>query len=405
MAKEKRRRKGMGRVFKSQNKFYLQYTDADGKRKCTPLKNAKNEKVTNHADAEKAAQIYLERNKKLHEIETREDFLNEKAKLKKLRARLTITLDNAFDLHLTKPHVRPASENVLKVTRRYWQDFVYYLKDNYRLTALDEVEQAHAEAYIAHIRQNGRWKRTISYVKDQCPLRRKFKLIAIVATVITVLILPVIGGLHHSVYLYYQSRNWERVTCCITKSTAERVEQTWPEPAYYTPKIEFQYVYNEHGYTSQRFKFDCVETKYDRNGKLAARVFEEGELADCYVNPKNPSEAVLLRDGSLIPLAFMTLLPLLLWGAAGCVVLIRKKGIKHVAARVSIILLSVLFLIYLCSFIWTCFAETLKPQTIIKGITALLFAVYIFYRFVRFCFSIKPDGSEKETQPKLNSEQ
>lgn len=175
MAKEKRRRKGTGRVFKVQGKFYLQYTDADGKRKCTPLKNGKSEKATNQADAEKAAQVFLERSKKLHEVETREDFLNEKAKLKKLRARLTITLENAFDLHLTKPHVRPASENVLKVTRRYWQDFVYYLKDNYRLTALDEVEQAHAEVYIAYIRQNGRWKRTISYVKDHCPVRRKFK--------------------------------------------------------------------------------------------------------------------------------------------------------------------------------------------------------------------------------------
>ncbi len=175
MAKEKRRRKGSGRIFKMQNKFYLQYTDADGNRKCAPLKTEKNEKVTNHADAEKAAQLFLERSKKLHEIETREDFLNEKAKLKKLRARLTITLDNAFELHLTKPHVRPASGSVLKVTRRYWEDFVHYLKDNYHLTALDEVEQSHAEAYIAYIRQNGRWKRTISYVPKNCPQRRKFK--------------------------------------------------------------------------------------------------------------------------------------------------------------------------------------------------------------------------------------
>ena len=175
MAKGKRRRKGMGRIFKVKNKFYLQYTEPDGMRKCTSLKDGNGGKVTNYADAEKAAQVFLERSRKLHEIETREDFLNEKARLKKLRARLTITLDNAFELHLTKPHIRPASENVLKVTRRYWQDFVYYLKDNYQLTALDEVEQAHAEAYIAYIRQNGRWKRTISYVKRNCPLRRQFK--------------------------------------------------------------------------------------------------------------------------------------------------------------------------------------------------------------------------------------
>ncbi len=173
--KKKRRNNGMGRVFKVQNKFYLQYTDIDGKRKCTPLKTVKNESISLRAEAEEAAKVFLDNKKKLVEIETREEYLSERAKLKKLKARLTITLDNAFDRHLTKPHARVASNGVLKVTRRYWEDFVSFVKDNYRLTTLDEVDKVHAEAYIAHIRRNGRWNTKISYVKKNCPVRKKFR--------------------------------------------------------------------------------------------------------------------------------------------------------------------------------------------------------------------------------------
>ena len=129
--KTKRRPKGMGRIFKVKSTYYLQYTDQDGVRKCTSLKGENDEKISNYRDAEGAAKVFLEYHKKLHEIETREEFLKKKAELKKLKARLTITLNNAFDLHLTKPHVRNASKAVLKVTRRYWEDFVCYLKDNH----------------------------------------------------------------------------------------------------------------------------------------------------------------------------------------------------------------------------------------------------------------------------------
>jgi integrase len=175
LKKIKRRPKGMGRIYKVKNTYYLQYTDSEGVRKSTPLKDGNDEKVTSYRDAEEAAKVFLEYHKKIYEIDTREDFLKKKAELKKLRARLTITLDNAFELHLGKPHVRNANERVLKVTRRYWEDFVCFLKNNYRFKTLDEVDRAHAEAYIAHIRQNGRWNTKIAYVKANCPVRRKFK--------------------------------------------------------------------------------------------------------------------------------------------------------------------------------------------------------------------------------------
>ena len=165
----------MGRVYKENGVFMLQYTTRDHKRKAMVLKDTNGRKITEERKAESAARDFLEREHRLKEIETREEYLEEKAKLKKLKARLTITLDDAFELSLRKPHTRSASLQVLNVSRRYWFDFVSYLRENYHLNTLDEVERSHAESYIAYLRQNGRWNRLITFHKTRCPQRKKFK--------------------------------------------------------------------------------------------------------------------------------------------------------------------------------------------------------------------------------------
>ncbi len=171
----KRRLKGSGHVFKIKDSFYLQYRDANHQRKCITLKDATGRNLTEERAAQAAAKYFLDRLHSLNEVETREDYLEKKAKLKKLKARLTITLEEAFDLHLQKPHTRIAGAQVLHVAKRYWEDFVSYLKEKYHLHTLDEVERGHAEAYIACLRSNGRWNRTITYDRKRCPRRRKFK--------------------------------------------------------------------------------------------------------------------------------------------------------------------------------------------------------------------------------------
>lgn len=174
MAQKKKRSNGQGSVFKNGGAYYLQYS-LGGKRKAIVLRDENGVKITSERDALAKAKEYIENLNKIKEIESREDYLEEKAKLKKLKARLTITLDNAFELHLQKPHTRTASARILKVTRRYWEDFVYFVKDKYQLNTLDEVERAHAEAYIAYIRKNGRYCTKIMYDKERCPSRKKFK--------------------------------------------------------------------------------------------------------------------------------------------------------------------------------------------------------------------------------------
>ena len=171
----RRRNNGSGHVFKVKDSFYLQYRDLNHQRKCITLKDATGKKLTEERAAQAAAKRFLDRLHKLDEIETREDYLEKKAKLKKLKARLTITLEEAFDLHLQKPHTRIAGTQVLRVARRYWADFVSFLQDQYDLHTLDEVERGHAEAYIAYIRNNGRWNRKIAFDPERCSRRRKFK--------------------------------------------------------------------------------------------------------------------------------------------------------------------------------------------------------------------------------------
>lgn len=152
--------------------FYLQFYDADGKRKTITLKTLTGQHITEQRAAETAAREFMERLKKIQDIETHEDYLEERARLKKLKARLTITLDDAFDLHLLKPHTRIASNQVENVNRRYWFDFVSFLHDRHGLTTLDQVEREHAEEYIAYIRKFGRWNRKIRYHQEKCPKRK-----------------------------------------------------------------------------------------------------------------------------------------------------------------------------------------------------------------------------------------
>ena len=113
--------------------FYLQFYDAEGRRKTITLKTLTGQYITEQRAAETAAREFMDRLKKIQDIETHEDYLEERARLKKLKARLTITLDDAFDLHLLKPHTRIASNQVENVNRRYWIDFVSFLHDKPRL--------------------------------------------------------------------------------------------------------------------------------------------------------------------------------------------------------------------------------------------------------------------------------
>lgn len=88
---------------------------------------------------------------------------------------ILIPLEEAFDLARQKPRRKTASEQFVKVTRRYWLDFTAFLRDRYRLQFLHQVKRQHAEAYISYIRSYGRWDRVVRYREENCPQRPFFR--------------------------------------------------------------------------------------------------------------------------------------------------------------------------------------------------------------------------------------
>ena len=153
----KRRPNGSGRIYKQNGVYYLQYRLADGKRKSITLHNECGEKIADLREAEKAAKLFLEPLHKINEIKSREEYLQEKAKLKKLAARAIIRLEDAFQLFLEKPRSAVPQKCHVNVIKSRWDDFTAFAKAKYHLTHIAEVEPKHADAYIAFVRQNGRF--------------------------------------------------------------------------------------------------------------------------------------------------------------------------------------------------------------------------------------------------------
>ncbi len=160
MAKVKkalRREKGSGGVYKARGYYYLQYTPEKGKRKAVALRSPAGERITDFREAETAAAEYLQKEKALQSIESREQYLHEVAKVKQLRAKLTIATAEAFELANGKPNVPNVSEKHLQRKRKRWSDFCRYLRDNFKIITIDEVTPSHAEQYVSYMRAKGYW--------------------------------------------------------------------------------------------------------------------------------------------------------------------------------------------------------------------------------------------------------
>ncbi|MDD5729168.1 MAG: tyrosine-type recombinase/integrase [Victivallales bacterium] len=153
--KDSRRANGSGRIYKANGVYYLQYR-LDSKRKSITLKTQDGNKITKLREAEKAARKYLEPLHSIKEIETREEYLEQKADLRKLKAQTTITLESALELALQKNTGKIMSPEWVNRIRTYWNDFVTFIHGHYDISTLDEVEYFHVEAYWLNLCKNGR---------------------------------------------------------------------------------------------------------------------------------------------------------------------------------------------------------------------------------------------------------
>ena len=75
-----------------------------------------------------------------------------------------ITLDEAFKEFCHIPRKQRISEAQTNIHRSNWNDFICFVKDNFpKVEYVSEVEASHARKYIQHLRDNGRWNKTVTY--------------------------------------------------------------------------------------------------------------------------------------------------------------------------------------------------------------------------------------------------
>jgi len=121
---------------------------------------------------------------------------------------------------------------------------------------------------------------------------------------------------------------WEEVDARITKSEVYSKDQ-WSgsqQTTYYRPRVEFSYTYDGKSYTGTRLQwFEEPDTRLAKIEDVLKR-FPEGERTKAYVNPEDPSQAVLDREatgdattyvaiGSLFSVIGLVLLGFFVWTA------------------------------------------------------------------------------------------
>ncbi len=122
---------------------------------------------------------------------------------------------------------------------------------------------------------------------------------------------------------YVDSDNWIETACTIQSSRVQHHDGS--ESTTYSVDIVYEYVFNGQAFRSSRYKFIGGSSSGYEGKAAVVRQYQPGKSAVCYVNPENPSEAVLNRQFGAE--AFLALIPILFMivGAAGTVHSLRKS--------------------------------------------------------------------------------
>ena len=114
--------------------------------------------------------------------------------------------------------------------------------------------------------------------------------------------LAAIGGffvyalLAHGLAKAVDADNWIETHCTISKSEI----RTWkPSPnSGLTHELDIVYHYSIDGkeYTSKQFRRTAMRSGHKEKVRKAMGQFPAGSEATCFVNPDNPSEAILKKD-------------------------------------------------------------------------------------------------------------
>lgn len=108
----------------------------------------------------------------------------------------------------------------------------------------------------------------------------------------------------------YRVETWQPVSARVLRTDIKAVRGD--KGTSYTPVIRYQYSVNGAQYVSSQVLPLTLSASYGWATRLRDR-FHPGEIVTAYVNPSKPASAFLVRQVSLLPLAFVAI-PLLMVG-------------------------------------------------------------------------------------------
>jgi len=90
------------------------------------------------------------------------------------------------------------------------------------------------------------------------------------------------------------SEDWMETSCVIESSEVE--SRSSSDGTTYSIEIRFSYTINGTAYVSDTYNFDSSSSSGRKGKAKVVRSFPVGSTQTCWVNPKDPSEAVLSRE-------------------------------------------------------------------------------------------------------------
>lgn len=129
----------------------------------------------------------------------------------------------------------------------------------------------------------------------------------------------------HPLWRGLRALSWEATPCTILES--EVASQPGDDKRLYRVKILYRYEYGGVAYTSTRFNFDTGASSTRQWKMEVVAELRPDHQTQCFVNPRNPEEAVLERAPRAEIWFGLFTLPFI---AVGCLAFVRFDNVRYV---------------------------------------------------------------------------
>jgi hypothetical protein len=124
------------------------------------------------------------------------------------------------------------------------------------------------------------------------------------------------------IFQMFEARSWVSVPCRIVSSRVSRHPGGRHGPTF-SIDVVYTYSYNGQSYQSNRYEFMGGSSSGEASKQLVVRQLSPGSTANCFVNPADPTQAVMVRGLSLDMLAIVIPLTFAGVGIGGIIWMVR----------------------------------------------------------------------------------